>query len=226
MSSAIFGKIEGTTGAAGSGSSETKTKNSEVVETEDNGGIDDHIKGKVEGVEPEFYIFEYADFQCPGCAATNPWINEIIESYNGKVAIVYRSFLLSYHQNARAAASAAEAAGLQGYWKEYADLLFANQSEWETLSGSGRKEKFIEYFRGITKGAGDEKKFAEDMASEAVKAKINFDMAIGKKVGISATPAFYIDGKDIDWTEVENTSTKAGFIEYFKKKIDEKLNKE
>ena len=146
-----------------------------------------------------------------------------MESYNGKVAVVYRSFLLSYHQNAKAAASAAEAAGLQGYWKAYADLLFANQSEWDPLSGSGRKEKFIEYFETVSKGEGDSKKFAEDMASEAVKAKINLDVALGKKVGVSATPAFYMDGKEIDWTGVESASTKAGFIEYFKTQIDAKL---
>lgn len=191
---------------------------------EDNGGISDHVKGTVEGVEPELYILEYAEFQCPGCGTTNPWVNELLESYNGKVAVIYRTFLIKDHKNAKAAASAAEAAGLQGYWKEYANLLFANQSEWGVLSGSGRKEKFIEYFNSktVANGKGDEQKFAEDMASKEVKAKIEFDVAVANKIGVSATPSFFIDGKEVDWIEKDAT-TKTKFIEYFKQIIDKKL---
>ncbi|MBQ6147451.1 thioredoxin domain-containing protein [Candidatus Saccharibacteria bacterium] len=190
---------------------------------ENNGGIGDHIKGTVEGVEPEVYIYEYADYQCPGCATTNPWINEVLESFNGKAAIVYRSFLLSYHQNGRAAASAAEAAGLQDYWKEYANLLFANQSEWEYLSGAGRKEKFVEYFKTVSGGAGDETQFVKDMSSSEVSAKVSFDCALGKRIAVSATPAFYMDGEEIKWVDDESAATKSGFISYFKKLIEKKL---
>ena len=190
---------------------------------ENNGGIADHIKGTVEGVEPEVYIYEYADYQCPGCATTNPWINSILEEYGGKVAIVYRSFLLSYHQNGKAAASAAEAAGLQGYWKEYANLLFANQSEWESLSGAGRKEKFAEYFETVSQGAGDANKFAKDVASEEVSKKVSFDCALGKRIAVSATPAFYVDGGEVSWTNNKEAQTRSGFINYFKNLIDKKL---
>ena len=190
---------------------------------ETNGGIGDHVKGTVEGVEPKVYIYEYADYQCPGCATTNPWMNSILEEYGGKVAVVYRSFLLSYHKNGKAAASAAEAAGLQGYWKEYANLLFSNQGEWEGLTGAGRKEKFIEYFKTISKGTGDEGKFTKDMASEEVAKKVSFDCALGKRIGVSATPAFYIDGEEINWTKDETAQTRSGFISYFKNLIDKKL---
>ncbi len=197
--------------------------NSVISGDDNNGGIGDHVKGTVDGVEPEIYVFEYADYQCPGCATTNPWVNEVLESYGGRVAIVYRSFLLSYHQNAKAAAAAAEAAGLQGYWKEYANLLFANQTEWEYLTGAGRKEKFIEYFSLVSNGKGDTTKFASDMASESVSTKVKFDVALGKRAKISATPAFYIDGEEIDWTKDEDANSKAGFIAFLKKTINAKL---
>ena len=122
-----------------------------------------------------------------------------MEQLDGKLAIVYRSFLLSYHQNGTAAASPAEAAGLQGYWKEYADKLFEEQSEWEYADTSERTELFNKYFKEVTNNKGDLDKFNQDIASEAVSKKISFDMGIGKRVDVSGTPAFYVDGQLINW---------------------------
>ena len=73
----------------------------------DNGNIGDHVKGDADAPT---LIFEYADYQCPGCASINPRVNKAVEESDGKLAIVYRSFLLPYHQNGTAAASAVEAA--------------------------------------------------------------------------------------------------------------------
>lgn len=170
--------------------------NSIISATKDNGGISDHVKGSSDA---QVLIFEYADFQCPTCAVYNPYVNKAISELDGKLAVVYRSFLLSYHQNATAAASAAEAAGLQGYWKEYSDKLFSEQSEWEYSSASERTEYFNKYFESVTKGEGDIEKFNSDIASEAVSRKISFDMGVGKRVDVAGTPAFYIDGYLIDF---------------------------
>lgn len=168
-----------------------------VIEpTKDNGEIGDHVKGDPKA---PVLIFEYADYQCPGCASINTRVNRVVEQLDGKLAIVYRSFLLSYHQNGTAAASAAEAAGLQGYWKEYADKLFEEQSEWEYADTSERTELFNKYFKEVTNNKGDLDKFNQDIASEAVSKKISFDMGIGKRVDVSGTPAFYVDGQLINW---------------------------
>ncbi len=165
-----------------------------------NGGIGDHVKGNPEAPT---IIYEYADYQCPGCASINTRVNSAVSKSNGKLAIVYRSFLLNYHQNGTAAASAAEAAGLQGYWKEYADMLFANQAEWEYASASSRTTYFNNYFMEVTEGKGDLEKFNQDIASENVSKKISFDMGIGKRIDVSGTPAFYVDGQKIDWNNQE-----------------------
>ena len=168
-----------------------------------NGNIGDHVKGDKNA---KTLIFEYADYQCPGCASINPRVNAAVEKSNGKLAVVYRSFLLSYHQNGTAAASAAEAAGLQGYWKEYADALFANQAEWEYASASARTTYFNNYFKDVTHGKGDLEKFKSDIASEQVSKKISFDMGIGKRIDVSGTPAFYVNGQKIDWASEEGGS--------------------
>ena len=170
--------------------------NSIIAPSKDNGNIGDHVKGNAEA---PVVIFEYADYQCPGCASINPRVNKVIEQLDGKLAVVYRNFLLSYHQNGTAAASAAEAAGLQGYWKPYADKLFSEQSEWEGATANERTELFNKYFEEVTEGKGDLAKFNQDIASENVAKKINFDMGIGKRVDIQGTPAFYIDGQWINW---------------------------
>ena len=164
--------------------------------TKDNGDIGDHVKGDPEA---PVLIFEYADYQCPGCASINTKVNKAIEQLDGKMAVVYRSFLLSYHQNGTAAASAAEAAGLQGYWKPYADKLFSEQSEWEYASASERSALFDKYFEEISNGKGDMDKFHNDIASENVSKKISFDGGIGKRVDVQGTPAFYVDGQLINW---------------------------
>ena len=170
--------------------------NTIIEANSDNGNIGDHVKGDADA---PVLIFEYADYQCPGCASINPRVNKAIEQSDGKLAVVYRSFLLSYHQNGTAAASAAEAAGLQGYWKPYADKLFGEQSEWEGASASERTALFDKYFEEVTDGKGDMEKFNSDMASEAVSKKISFDGGIGKRVDVQGTPAFYVDGQWIQW---------------------------
>ena len=169
-----------------------------VIEaSKDNGNIGDHVKGSADA---PVLIFEYADYQCPGCASINPKVNKAIEEADGKLAVVYRSYLLSYHMNGTAAASAAEAAGLQGYWKEYANKLFSEQAEWEYATGSERTELFNKYFEEVTDGEGDMDKFNKDIASDAVSKKISFDMGIGKRIDVQGTPAFYIDGQWINWS--------------------------
>ena len=169
-----------------------------IIEADEhNGNIGDHVKGSKDA---PIIVYEYADFQCPGCASMNPRVNQAVSDSNGKLAVVYRNYLLSYHQNGTAAASAAEAAGLQGYWKEYADALFENQSEWEYASGSERTDYFTKYFAEVTDGKGDIEKFKQDLGSTQVSKKISFDMGIGKRIDIPATPAFFVEGQYIDWS--------------------------
>ena len=168
-----------------------------VIEaTKDNGNIGDHVKGDKNA---PVLIFEYADYQCQGCASVNPRVNKVVEELDGKLAVVYRNFLLDYHKNAKAAAAAAEAAGLQGYWKEYTDKLFSEQAEWYSASLSKRTELFNKYFEEVTNGEGNLDQFKEDISSEAVSKKVKFDLGIAKRIDARSTPAFYIDGQLIDW---------------------------
>ena len=162
-----------------------------------NGQIADHIKGSPDA---PVIVIEYADYQCPGCATMNPRLNSLVEEYDGQLAIIYRSYVLSYHPNGPSSALAANAAGLQGYWKEFADLLFANQADWEYSSGHDRTELFKTYFISASKEQGDVDKFISDLSSSAVRRKLNFDIALANKIDLSGTPALYLDGEKIDFS--------------------------
>ncbi|MBQ3430918.1 thioredoxin domain-containing protein [Candidatus Saccharibacteria bacterium] len=192
-----------------------------IPANEDNGGIADHVKGSSDA---PVTIYEYADYQCSGCANFNPWAKELLKEYDGKLRIVFRSFpLTNIHPNAIAASSAVEAAGLQGYWEEYGDLLFSNQAEWFYATGAKRNDYFVSYFEEVSDGKGDVEQFRSDMASDAVKKKVNFDDTIAKSLNISATPAFFgEDGKEIEWIK-SDTQTKSETLSIFRDYINKQL---
>ena len=191
--------------------------NSYIEGNADNGGIADHIKGSKDA---PVLLFEYADFSCSACANYVSRLNKLLEEYGDKLGVVYRNFLISYHQNATAAASAAEAAGLQGYWEEYGDKLFANQSTWFYASGDTRTDMFLDLFRNVSGGQGDDAKFLSDMAGADVKAKINFDAGLSNGLDIPGTPAFFLDGERID---LKGASDGESALNILREKIDAKL---
>lgn len=193
--------------------------NSVIGANQYNGNIADHIKGNPKA---PVLIFEYADYQCPGCSTTNPRINKLLKEYGDKLGLVYRHFLLSYHQNGTAAAASTEAASLQGYWREYADLLFRNQSTWENSSPSDRTQVFTSLFESASKGKGNIDKFKSDLSSERVKQKVEFDMGLAKKAKINATPTFIINGEKVDFSKA---GTEEDFLNLMRQKINAALKK-
>ncbi len=199
--------------------------NAYIDGNDDNGNIADHVKN-ADVKTAKVVIFEYADYQCSGCATVNPWIKEVLAEYKDEVALIYRSDpLTSIHPNAIAAASAVEAAGLQGYSEEYGDLVFQNQAEWFYATGSKRTEYFATYFKTVAGEEGDINKFKADMAGDAVKAKVNFDRAIAESLKISATPSFFDSkGQEIDWTSEDQT--KLGIQNFFRNYFNKALGRE
>lgn len=164
-------------------------------------------------------IYEYGDYQCDACAPMNPYVNEIIEEYDGKVAVVFRTMIMSYHQNGTASASAALAAAKQGYWKEYKDLLYKNQNDWFYSDATQRQKQFEDYFKQVSNGKGDMEKFVADMGSSEVSQKISFDADLARRQKVSFTPTFYVEEDFVDQRE----KTRDDFLKELRSKIDEKL---
>ena len=75
---------------------------------ENNGVIDEHVRGNANA---KVLVVEYADLQCPGCAAMMTSVHNLYIQYSDEVMFIFRNFPINGHPNARPAAAAAEAAG-------------------------------------------------------------------------------------------------------------------
>lgn len=138
-------------------------------------------------------LVEYGDYECPFCGQYYPIVKQVQAEYNQQLFFQFRNFpLTSLHPNAFAGARAAEAAGLQNKFWEMHDLLYENQTQW---SGASDPTPFFNQYAqqlglNVTQ-------FKTDYASGKVNDLINADMAAGNKLGISGTPTFFLDGKQI-----------------------------
>lgn len=164
---------------------------------EDNGKIADHTFGNMKS---KVTLVEYGDYQCPGCGDAYPIIKQITEKYKDKLGFIFRNYPLStLHPNALAAATVAEDANLQGKFWEMHNKLYETQDSWNQLSGSDRTN----YFLSLADSVGVDKSKLESVLngdssdSGRISKKINFDMALGKKQGVSGTPTLYLNGKEV-----------------------------
>lgn len=135
-------------------------------------------------------LVEFADFQCPACRSAYPAVKQILAEYPEDVYYVFRHYPLPMHRNAKIAAYAAEASGMQGKFFEMHDLLYENQDEWS--ESSSPMDIFNEY---ATELGLDLEQFAEDIKREEITTKVSDDQKDGNIVGVNATPTFFINGK-------------------------------
>ncbi len=150
----------------------------------------DHTKGST---EPIVTLIEYADFQCPACASYNFIVNQLVQEFKDKMQVVYRHFpLSSIHRHAQIAAQAAEAAGDQGYFWEFVNILYERQNEWSNTRDP--RNLFMDYARELTLNV---EQFNKYMNSDEAKKKVRADYESGLAAGIDSTPTFYINGDKV-----------------------------
>jgi len=130
-------------------------------------------------------IVEFSDFQCPHCSAAHPELLRVLREFEGQVRLVYKYFPLSGHSRAAPAARAAEAARAQGKFWEMHDLLFERQRELED-------DDIRKYAQQLGL---DMERFERDWSSEATAQRVDADRQLGLKLGIEATPSFFVDGR-------------------------------
>ena len=167
----------------------------------DSGGLPEKIKGNENA---PVIIYEYADYACSHCAEMNTEINRIYREYSGKVAVVFRNYVLGFKNSVNLAA-AANAADIQGYWEGFKNKIFSEQAVWYSMSGAELKEYLGEVFMNVSNNKGDLDKFFEDTASTNVIKKLAFDHAAGDAVELTGTPHFRINGEKVASNERRKT---------------------
>jgi protein-disulfide isomerase len=135
---------------------------------------------------------EFGDFECPSCKNLATFLDQVVKEYHPRVRLIFRNFPLAMHQFARDAALAAEAAGLQGRYWEMHDTLYREQPVWS--SSSDARTLFISYAE--TLGL-DLHQFKRDMESEKVRARIEFDQARAKSLGVQTAPSLFVDKREM-----------------------------
>jgi len=175
-----------------------------------------HIRGPAKA---QVTLEEFGDYQCPPCGFLAATLVKVEHDYADSVRVVFRQFPLAMHPHAMTAASAAEAAGLQGRFWEMHDLLFQNSMVWSKEparpfiqvvrpgpnsapieSATGVRAVFTDY---ATKLGLDVPRFNRDMESEEVKARIKLDQDRAASIGVDRTPFLFIDGVQIPFASLD-----------------------
>ncbi|MEE8290270.1 MAG: thioredoxin domain-containing protein [Candidatus Tectomicrobia bacterium] len=132
-------------------------------------------------------IVEFSDFQCPFCRRVQPTLKRLLQEYEGRVKLVFRDFpLRSIHPQAQKAAEAAQCAAEQRQFWPYHDQLFA--------SSALRPDDLKRYAQEM--GLNTEQ-FNACLDSDKYATEVEADLQDGVDVGVSATPAFFINGQPL-----------------------------
>lgn len=141
-------------------------------------------------------LVEFADYQCSHCArfASLPapaLRRDYVES--GQMRMLLYDFPLSRQTNAVPAALAARCAGQQDSYWDMHDLLFSNQAEW--ARDQSPEDKFAEFADrvGLDRGQFDQCYSDREFIDEIMASR-----AYGVTLGVSGTPAIYVNGQKTD----------------------------
>lgn len=138
-------------------------------------------------------LVEFGDYQCPSCGAAHPTTQKILQDFAGKVTFVFRNFPLeTIHKNAMVAAKYAQASSKQNKFWEMHNKLYESQTEWSDLADP--TTKFAEYAKALGMNADQLKK---DATESSVADYIQRDMDDGNSLGVTGTPTFYVNGKQV-----------------------------
>ena len=131
-------------------------------------------------------IVEFSDFHCPFCKRVLPTLGQLESQYGDKVKLVFRDYPIdNLHAAARKAHEAARCAHDQGQFWAYHDALFANAPK-------ASPEQLKTYAQEVGL---DVPAFERCVNSGTHQAAVQRDVEEGSRVGVTGTPAFFINGR-------------------------------
>ncbi len=136
-------------------------------------------------------LVEYGNYQCFQCREVHQMLQLIqqhlnsLSPENDNLCVVFRHFIeRSIHPQAQKAAEAVEAAAAQGQFWQMHNMLFEHQQE----LGNGYLVEYADYL-GLTIS-----QFLQDISKQVHINRINEDIEGGKRSGVTAAPALFING--------------------------------
>lgn len=161
-----------------------------------------HTKGASESAKVT--VVEFSDFQCPACRAAEPLVAQLAKEFAADVTFAFRHFPLeNIHQNARAAAIAAEAAARQDAFWPYHDVLFDKQDEWSEISDKAELQKQFTSYAEALQLKTDQ--FTTDLASPEIETQVTADALLATQLKVNATPTFFVNGVPTSTSELKQS---------------------
>jgi protein-disulfide isomerase/uncharacterized membrane protein len=174
---------------------------------------------ELDGTEPilgdpsaPYVIVEFADYQCPHCAATAPTIKQLVAAHP-EIQVRFKHYPLSnlcndamgspFHEYSCGAAMAADCAGQQGRFWELSDLMFKNQ---QYLTPDDLK--FMAGQVGLDMAA-----WEQCLTDPATDQGVRLDAAAGNQAGLTGTPTLYLRGvKGDEFVQVKGLAEEAAAL--------------
>jgi protein-disulfide isomerase/uncharacterized membrane protein len=148
---------------------------------------DDPIINAAPGTRNTAVVF--SQMVCPHCAAFEQLLfEEIQQMYNGHLRIVFKHYPRDEPTTSREAALALEAARLQGKFWEMQKRL---RSDWQDLYSA-------DYVAIAGEIGLDTARFAQDLASPAVSQRVDADIALARRLGVTSTPTVFLNSRRLD----------------------------
>ncbi|MBI2548216.1 DsbA family protein [Candidatus Woesearchaeota archaeon] len=154
----------------------------------------------------ELTIIEFGCYACPYTKKAEPIVKEVLEHYDGKVNLQFKTFYIPTHNWSYQSALAANCAQEQGAYEIYHTMLFTYQ-EWLNTT------TLLDIARNVGLNL---TQFSDCLASEKYKNEVNADALAGWNAAVPGTPTFFINHEKIVGPKPFKTFTKV---------IDEELKK-
>jgi protein-disulfide isomerase len=153
--------------------------------------LDKGVNGPAKGpAKAPVTIVEFSDMQCPHCKQVAPTIEQLV-AQEPNAHFVFQNFPLPNHNWAEKAADYVDCVGRgsnDAVWKFIAKTF--EQQESITEANADEKLKAI-----ATESGANADQVAACAAKPDTKARIQASLALGKSVGITGTPAIFINGR-------------------------------
>jgi protein-disulfide isomerase len=136
-------------------------------------------------------IVEFFDPACGTCREFSPLVKKLMDAHPDKIRLVAR--FAPFHDGSEGVVKILAAANKQGKFWETLDAVFAAQSDWAP-NHRAQPELVWNFIGGVGL---DIIRLRQDMNSPEIDNMIRQDLADVKKLNVTATPEFFVNGKPL-----------------------------
>jgi protein-disulfide isomerase len=139
-------------------------------------------------------IVEFSNFHCPYCAKSWKNMKELLEKYPRDIKYVFKHFPLQSNKEARELSEMVAATQMishEAFWGIH-DFFFSDEGQ--AIINNGREALRLRIEIILKQKGFDVKAFQTALNTGYGKGRVEEDVALGTKIGVSATPSTVING--------------------------------